>query len=492
MQIIEIGSGEIEKTFKITIPAQSLREQLEARLEGLRETTRMNGFRTGKVPMNIIRRRYASELQREIIKEQLEQAVEQATQDLRVLGTPHIRPLSDDNTSFQGDREYELTCYIAPEFEICDLAQIELERLVVEIDQDEVAKVLSRLAEQHRASKPVDNGHSARRGDVLVADIVGSFKGEVIPEFAEQDRELDLDDPESSPEFTQQLIGLQVGDQKTFEITTPPDYPVRIWVGRVISFQVTVKSIRAKMPPAVDDDLAQRLGCENLDGLVRAARHQIGQQYGHRARMLLKQQLLDHLEQRHEFPVPSGIVASEYRNLLSYEGQKDESLSEAVRQEYLALARRRVRVGLLFEKLAHQHQIGVTDEELQLAAKQWLHHRYGDTTHKISPQQLGRIRDMLFEDKVFTFAAAQMALSERRVSPEELRELELGQERISRDLLQRDSVASSAEDSPAGAAEIPSTPAEGKSALAPSSVSGPSAPDKAEQETPGGNSPPGV
>lgn len=484
MQVIETSSDGLEKVFKITIPYQELQQQLGTRLEELRQTTRMNGFRTGKVPMTIIRRRYASDLRRKILKEQLDQAIQQATQDLRVVGTPRIRDMSAESgrrseselhpegtsigdTSTEGtsagdshpvtsraesDREYEMTCEVAPEIEICDLASIELERLVVEAGQDEVARVLGQLAERYRDSEPAADGWAAQRGDILEVNITGSYDGRVIEEFSEQARLLDLDHLDM-PDFGEHLLGLGVGDEKTFDIPAPPDYPVRLWVGRVINFRVEVKSIRTKLPAAIDDALARRVGHDELSQLEEATRSQLEQQYQHHARTLLKQRLLDHLEQRHDFPLPNSILETEYQMLCRSEKQ-EESLPEAVRAEYLALAKRRVRMGLLFEKFAHQYQLEVSDEELQLAAKYWLRYQHdadtsggtaaeGTAPRELSQQQLQHVHDMVFENKIFDFISNQITLIERSVSPAEFKQAEIQQEQIRQEFLRSISPAES-------------------------------------------------
>jgi trigger factor len=433
MQITETSADGLKREYKVVIPAQEIETKVNSRLQELGRTLRIPGFRPGKVPMPIVKQRYAQSVMGEV----LETAVTDSSQ--KAIDERGLRPALQPKiqvTSFEegGNLEYDMAVELLPDFEPVDFATIELERTVAEVDDKQVDETLERLSKSGRESQPVTEDRPARNGDVLVIDFAGTVDGEAKPGMDAKDHQLELGTNSFVGTFEEQLVGAKPGDHRTVTVTFPDNYGSAELQGKEAVFEVDVKEIREPAPVTIDDEFAKKFGAEDLAGLKQMIKDRIGQDYAGISRSKVKRTLLDKLAETHDFPVPAGMVDIEFETIwnrlqeeLKRGGDTEEAgkSEEELRTEYRGIAERRVRLGLLLSEVGRRNNIQVTQDELNRALITEAQ-RYPGQEREVfeffrnTPRAIDNLRAPLFEDKVIDFILELAKVDEKTVSVEEL------------------------------------------------------------------------
>ena len=436
MQVTETETDGLKREYKVVIAAQDLNEKLEARLQQVGEQVTIPGFRPGKVPINVLKQRFGQRVMGEVLEQAVKDSSSQAIAERGL--RPALQP-KIEITRFDQDKdlEYTMALELLPDIEVMDFAKIELEQLKVDVPDSEVDGALERLAASQKTTAPLDQERPAESGDVLVIDFRGAVDGEELPGMAAEDHHLELGSNQFVGTFEEQLIGANKGDAREVTVTFPEQYANDKLAGRDAVFQVAVKDILATQPPEIDDDLAQRLGEDSLEGLKTRLREQIEKEYGQITRGRMKRALLDTLADGHDFPVPAGMVDAEFDMIWKQiEADRDEGRvdpddegkdEDALKAEYRQIAERRVRLGLLLSEVGRQNEIEVTNEEVSQALMQEAQKHPGQEREVFeffqrTPEAMANLRAPIYEDKAIDFIADLAQVSVRSVSPEALRE----------------------------------------------------------------------
>jgi trigger factor len=436
MQVKETNNEGLKRAFNVVIAARELEEKLDHRLSEVGKSVRIPGFRPGKVPTKVLKQRFGSQVMGEVVENAVHDSSSQALQERGL--QPAMQP-KIEITSFEegGDLEYTMEVELMPEFETMDFAKLDLERIKIEVPDSEVDEALERLAEQRKETKPLEKARPAQKGDVLVIDFAGAVDGEALPGMAGEDHHLELGSNRFVEGFEDQLIGIEQGDETEVKVTFPNEYVNDKLAGKEAVFQVKVKDILGTEPRPIDDELAKSLGEENLQSLKQRVREQIEQDYQQYARSRMKRELLDKLAENHNFPVPEGMVDTEFEAIWPQveedmkkgrldpdDSDKDE---ETLKAEYRDIAERRVRLGLLLSEVGRQNNIDVSQDELNRALMQEVQRYPGQEREVIeyyqkNPQAQANLRAPVYEEKVVDFISELAQIKERTMSTDEIRE----------------------------------------------------------------------
>lgn len=434
MQISEVAAEGLKREYRVVCSAGEIEERVGRRLQELSKTVRLPGFRPGKVPLSLLRKRYGSS----VLGEVLEQVVEEGSR--RVVSENELRPAlrpKIEVTSFEEgkDLEFRLDLEVLPEVPEVDLSAIELVRYVAEPDEERVRKSLENLAEARRTYAPPAEPRPAREGDQVVIDFVGYRDGEPFEGGSASDLPVVLGSGSLLPGFEEALVGKSAGEEFEITLTVPEDHSNRQLAGRTVVFRGTVKEVREPQPVAIDDELAKAYKHESLADLEKTLRERLAEEYRRRSRERMKRQLLDWLAEHCRFEVPQGMVDLEFESIwkqLQEEMQRTGSTfenmghsEEELRAEYRAIAERRVRLGLLLSDIGTKNQITVEPQELQQAILREAQRYRGREREVIElyrnhPQLLEQLRAPIFEDKVVDFIFELARIREEKVSVDEL------------------------------------------------------------------------
>jgi trigger factor len=435
MNVTETLVQGLKREYKVIIPAEDLAAKYSDKLEKLTQNVRLPGFRPGKVPAALLRKRYGDALASEVVEEAVSENASKALTDKGL--RPALQPKLLEVGKFEEgkDLEFRFAVEALPDIEPMDFRQLALERVKVNVEEGDLEAPLKRLSEGNPDMKPTEAGRKAETGDVTVIDFAGTIGGTAFPGGSAEGHHLRLGSSSFIPGFEDQLMGATAGEKRDVKVTFPADYAAKNVAGKEAVFAVTVKEIKQAVPAELNDAFAERVGAKDLADLRAQIRKQIEADYASLARMRLKRQLLDKLAEGHEFAVPEGMVEAEF-NLIWREveeqkkqGQMDEAdkarSEDELKADYRKIAERRVRLGLLLAEVGKRNKIEVSREELGQAIVREAQRFPGQERKVIDYYQqnneaLAQLRAPLYEDKVVDYILELAKVSEKSVSPKEL------------------------------------------------------------------------
>ncbi|MBF0093970.1 MAG: trigger factor [Alphaproteobacteria bacterium] len=433
MQLIETNNEGLKRAFKVIVPAGDLAEKVTAKLTEIGKTVRMQGFRPGKVPMPLLRQRYAKSVMGEVLEAAVQESVGQtiAERKLRPAMQPKI-----EITSFPdgGDLEFTVDMDLLPEFELQDFSALKLERPRAEVDDEAVDAALARIASSQKRTETVAEAREARSGDTVVIDFVGKTGGEPISGGAGTDHHLELGSNTFIPGFEDALVGKKVGESVSFNVTFPDQYHAEL-AGKEATFDVDIKELRRAAAAAVDEDLAKAFGMESLESLRAAVREQLERDYDTASRSKLKRALLDVLADGYAFDVPTGVVDMEFDSIWRQveQAKADGSLDpedrdkgdDVLKEEYRKVAERRVRLGLVLAEAGRRNNITVTKDDINRALMAEASRFPGQEQmviqyYRKNPEAVDALHAPLFEEKVVDFILEMATVTDKAVKASEL------------------------------------------------------------------------
>ncbi len=434
MQITQTNAEGLKREFRITVAAADIETRVAERLKHLGHTVQLPGFRPGKVPMALLRKRFGNSVMGEVLEDAVNAGSQKAMVDHKL--TPAAQPKIEVTKFAEGqDLEYTMAIEVMPEIAPADFSKIELERLTVAVSESEIEEALTRMAEGQKSFQSAETGTAAAIGHAVMISFVGSVDGKEFEGGKGEDFLLELGSKRFIPGFEEQLVGVKAGDDLTVQVTFPEDYGAKDLAGKAASFAVAVKEVRVPQTVAVDDELAKRMGLENLAALRKAVSEQISRDYIDVSRARLKRSLLDKLAEQHNFVVPQGMIDAEigaivqqFRDLREKGGldpDEKEKTEDQVRDEYRPIAERRVRLGLLLGKVGEMNNITVNDNEVSRALSEQSRRFPGRERQVVefyqnNAQAMASLKAPLYEDKVVDFILELAKLSDRSVAREEL------------------------------------------------------------------------
>jgi trigger factor len=433
MQVTELSAEGLKREYKVVVQAAEIEHQVAHRLEELKGRIRMPGFRPGKVPVALLRKQYGRSVMGEVLEQAVNQGSQQAIADHEL--RPALRPKIEVTAFDEGaDLEFTMALEVLPDVPQVDLKQIELVRPVAEVSDETLARSLDQFAKRFQEYAPLAEPRPSQAGDRLIIDFEGRIDGEVFEGGKAEDFALVLGSGFMLPGFEDQLTGVAAGADVTVNVAFPEAFPNPELAGKPAIFTVKVKQVEEPKPLVLDDDLAKGQGFDDLDALKTAIRESIGRDYAQVSRARLKRALLDRLAESCRFDVPGGMVDLEFEAIWKQLKEEMERTGEALpegkseddlKEEYRAIAERRVRLGLILSDIGQKNELKVEQPELNNAMMEQAR-RYPGQEQKVlqffrsNPSALEQLRAPLYEDKVVDFIFQMANLSEKKVTPEEL------------------------------------------------------------------------
>jgi len=429
MQVTETLNDGLKRGFSVVVTAQALDGKLDARINEIKGTIRINGFRPGKVPAAHIKKTFGKALLGEILETVIDEGTKTVL-DERAL-RPADRPKVEITDFDEGkDLAFKIELEVMPEIPALDAQAISLDRPVAAVSDEDVEKALAEIGKSNRSFETKDG--AAANGDVCVIDFDGSVDGVPFEGGKAERYSIELGSGAFIPGFEDQLIGAKAGDDISVNVKFPDDYGHAPLAGKAAVFAVKVHEVKGAAEAALDDDFAKKIGFDTLDALKDAVRGQVQRDYDSVSRMKAKRALLDVLDEKFDFELPPGLLQREYDAILetvkqdaAEQGGAAEDMSDADKDDYHKIAKRRVRLGLLLAEVGRLNGIQITQDELSRAVADRAR-RFPGREREIfelyskNPQALDSIRAPLYEEKVVDFVLALANINDVTVSREEL------------------------------------------------------------------------
>jgi trigger factor len=371
-----VDVSDTRKNLRVEIPADSVDAELSRVTARYGQAARLPGFRPGKVPAKVIRQRYKGQ----ILQDAAEHLVGHAVQD--ALTERGLQPVDSPDIQNLVVKEGEPLTFTAifdvvPSFDPGDLSAIELRKTPAKVDEEEVAQTLERLRNRAARFEPVE-GTVVEAGQTAVVDLVrqGTDKdGKRGDEDRHTGVQIEMGAPGNPPGFDEQVIGMAVGGTKSFSITYPNDYSNPELAGGTVDYTVTLKEIKKRVVPALDDEFAKDLGdYDSLEALTTRVRTDLAAEAAEAAEQQLRNDLLKKLAERVPFEVPPSLLEREVERRLQDFARRlrDQRIDprqtnidwNAFREGQREPATDSVKSAMVLDEIARRAQIAVTDEDL--------------------------------------------------------------------------------------------------------------------------------
>jgi len=434
MQVTETLNDGLKRGFTVVLPADQIEGKRTEKLNQLGRTLRLPGFRPGKVPPQVVRQRYGSAVTQEVV----EQSVEDATREL--LSERGLRPAGQPRVDLgevgeARDLEFKVEVELLPDIQLPDFSQLHVTRLRATPSDEAVDRTLAEIAERAGSLAPVEEDRGAQSGDTLTVDFLGRIGDEPFQGGAGTDTPVALGGPGFIPGFAEGMEGMRPGETRHVPVRFPDEYHAKELAGKDATFEITAKALQRQRPAELDDEFAKRVGFEDLGRLRDGVRDRIQREYDQLARLRLKRELLDKLAEQAAFPVPESLVNGEFDAIWrrvqadrqSGQGDAEDAGKDedTLRQEYRAIAERRVRLGLLLSEVGRQNGIQVGADEMQRAMRSEAGRYPGQEAQVMdffrkNPQAAETLRGPIFEDKAVDYILELARVEDREVAPEAL------------------------------------------------------------------------
>lgn len=438
MESVETAEG-LSRTYKVSVPAKDLQKRFDERIEEIRPTMNLKGFRPGKVPASHVKKMFGKDIMGEVVQALVQETSEKAIADadVRPAGQPEMTMESDMEQVLEGkaDLAYNMHVDIMPEFEPADIKKLSITRPVAEISDEELDDRLTQIAEANQKYDKRAKTAKARIDDAVVIDFLGKVDGEPFEGGAAESHTLVLGSGSFIPGFEDQLVGVKADDEKDVTVTFPEDYQADHLAGKEAVFEIKVHEVRAPKTPDVDEEFAKGLGLESLDKLKELVGDQLKNEFGTASRNKAKRNLLDLLDDKHDFELPPKMVDQEFDQIWQQLQQEmdagrtadeDKGKSEDdLKAEYRKIAERRVRLGLVLAEIGRKAEITIDENEVQQALINEARNFPGQERQVIeffqkNANAMAQLRAPIYEDKVVDHILETAKVKEETVSKEEL------------------------------------------------------------------------
>ncbi len=435
MQTQQTVNEGLKRAYLITIPAAELSAKIEAEIKKVAPQVRMPGFRPGKVPVNLVKKMHGEALHGQVVNDTIRESVDALLRNEAL--RPAMQPEIGLNEDYEEGKDAAITVSleVLPAIEAPSTDGLKLEKLVVPVTDAQIDEALGNIASQNKSYKDAPKTKKAADGDQLIIDFVGKLDGVEFDGGKAEDAALVIGSGTFIPGFEEQLVGVKTGQEKTITVTFPAEYQAEHLAGKDATFDITVKAVKVESETTLDEDFAKSLGLDSLDKLKEIMKAQLEQQTAGLTRTQMKRALLDQLAAGHSFEVPGTMVEAEFAQIwqqLQQEAVNEEDPAAALKQiedekdEYKAIAERRVRLGLLLSEIGQANGVEITQQEMSMLIQQAaMQYRAEDRERFVQyiqsePMAAAQLRAPLYEDKVVDFLFDKAEVTEREVTVEEL------------------------------------------------------------------------
>jgi len=422
----------LERKITLTLPVEAIQNEVTRRLKDVARKVKMDGFRPGKVPMNVVAQQYGYSVQYEVMQDKVSEAFSQAANEarLRVAGQPRI---TEKEGAPEGQLTFDAVFEVYPEVKIGDLSAVEIEKVSTDVTEAAIDRTLDILRKQRRTFAQRAAEQAAVDTDRVTIDFAGKIDGEPFEGGKAEGFQFIVGDGQMLKEFEDAVRGMKTGESKTFPLAFPADYHGKDVAGKTADFLVTVTKIEAAHLPEVDEAFAKSLGI--ADGTVEALRADIqknlAREVRHRVLARNKQAAMDALAAASELDLPKSVVQAELDRLvegaradLKQRGIKDADKAPIPEDLFRTQAERRVRLGLVVAELVRAQQLQATPQQIQshiedLAAS---YERPEDVVrwYQSDNRRMAEVEAVVIESNVTDYVLSQARVVEKAVAFDEL------------------------------------------------------------------------
>jgi len=427
MQVSVEATSTIERQMTVTVPAARIEDDVNSRLKQTARSARIDGFRPGKVPLNVIKRRYGQGIRQEVLGEVIQHTFYEAItkENLKPAGGPNIEPKGDAEGQ---DFEYVATFEVYPEITLADFSQVEVQKDVASIADVDVENMIETLQKQHSDWTEVER--AAENGDRVNIDFEGFKDGEAFQGGQSEGHDLVLGSNTMIPGFEDGVVGLKAGDEKELQLTFPESYHAESLAGAAVVFKVKVNSVSAPQLPELSAEFFAKFGIDvaDLDGFKAEIRKNMERELKQALSSKVKNRVLNKLVGANDVAVPKALVDGEIDRLRQqavqrFGGGANLDPSALPAELFESQARQRVAIGLLVGEVIQSNSLKADDERVRVTVEE-IAETYQDPQevrdyYFNNKEQLSQVEALVLEDQVVDLLLSQANVTEVEVAYEE-------------------------------------------------------------------------
>jgi len=428
MQVSVEATTGLERQMTVVVPAERVDSDVDKRVQQTARTVRIDGFRPGKVPTKVVKKRYGKGIRQEVIGEVVQQSFYEAVQQEK------LTPAGGPNVEFKNDKEgedfsYTATFEIYPEIALADFSGVEIEKNSAEVKDADLDQMIETLQKQQAAFEDADK--AAEDGDQLNIDFEGFIDGEAFDGGTATGMDLVLGSGTMIPGFEAGLEGAKAGDEKELNVAFPEEYHAENLKGKDALFKVKVNKVSVQVLPELNEEFFSKFGIEedNVDSFKAEVRKNMERELTQALKSKLKESVFGQLVQVNEIEVPAALIDGEIDQLrkqaIQQFGGPDANIDPNMlpKEMFEAQAEKRVKVGLLVAEVVKSNELKVDEDRVRTTVED-LASTYQEPQQVIdwyynNQEMLGQIQNMVLEDQVLDLLLDSAKVTEVEVSYED-------------------------------------------------------------------------
>jgi len=429
MQVSVEKTSELSRKMTVSLPEEMLQEKMDARFKSLAREVKVDGFRPGKVPVRVVKKMYGDRIRGEVTGDLIQTTYFEALQEqeLNPAGHPHIHP-NEESAGFEYTAEFE----VYPEISLDVLPGLEIKRPVAVVEQADQDAMVAKLREQKKSWETVER--APEKDDRVTIHFSGVCEGENFTDGKVEDYPVEIGSDKMIPGFEDELIGLEAGANKTFEVVFPEGYGNEKLAGKTAEFEVELTKVEASVLPEIDEEFIKAYGVEDgtMESFNTDVKTNMERELAQGIKGKLKNTVMDALYGKLEITLPNALVDDEIKNVMKpyqanakKQGMNIEDL-DLPKDMFEGQAKRRVALGLILGEIIRKNELTVDETRVRSTIEEMAHSYerpkdviewyYGDES------RLNEVKQMILEEQTVEWIVDQAQVSDETVSFEDVME----------------------------------------------------------------------
>ena len=421
MKIKEIkNKDDLTVEWDVTIESSKINIELDKKYMELQKTIKLPGFRPGKVPKEVIKKRFGKNIISETLDRVINETLTENIKERKI--KPSVQPKVDIKNYEEGkDLNLNVVFQIMPKIPDVDLKKITIEKSKLAITKSDIDNSLKQIAEKHERFIPLQKKRNSKIGDLVLFDYEGEIDKKSFDGSSGKDETVVLGSKKYIPGYEEQMVGLKAGDSRKIEVTFPDDYRLKKVAGKKAQFNLKIKDVQERVKDVkVDDKLAEEVGEKNLIQLRERIEERMKKDFENLSLLKMRREATETMLKKIDFNIPSQMIENEFQFLKSSSEKKDQKESEIKK-----LALRRVKLGLIINSISEKNSVIVEDSDLTQAVVNEATKYPGQEKqvvdfYKSNPNLMNNLRGVALEEKVMKFVVNSCNKKEKTCTIEEL------------------------------------------------------------------------
>ncbi len=420
MQVsVETKEG-LEREMTVEFPTSDIDGVVKTRLQSLTKTARINGFRPGKIPLAVIKKRYGAHVKAEALNEKLQQSYFEAVsqEKLNPAGNPDIDLVDSDNKEMTA---YKAVFEVYPEINIASLAEQAFEKANVSIGEEDIDATIDNIRKQNQTFTDTDKG--AQEGDQLIVDFTGTVDGETFKGNEGSNVPVVIGLGQMIDGFEEGIKGAKAGDELNLELKFPDDYHYTEVAGKPVNFAIKVSAVKEAVLPELTDEFMAKFGIAGggLDAFREEVKKNMQLELDKSIAAKLKNQVMDAILDVNDISLPKALVEEEAKNMSQQMQQKyqlkQQDEAELKTDLFVEQAKRRVALGLVLADIVKQNEIKASEnlvkERINELAETYENPQEVMDYYLSHKDKLAEIEGFILEEQIVQWACEQGTVAEK-------------------------------------------------------------------------------